>query len=102
VPYEEKDRMSAWHLYMLRLRLDKMTKTRRQVFEELRAKGIGVHVHYIPLHLQPYYAKRFGCKRGDFPESEKYYDSAITIPLFPALTDEDVERVIQCVLESVT
>lgn len=101
IPYQEKDRESAWHLYMLRLKLDKMTKTRRQVFDELRSLGIGVHVHYIPLHLQPYYSTKLGYKRGDFPESEAFYDSALTIPLFPGMTDEECARVIDSVLGTV-
>ena len=100
-PHVEPDRQSAWHLYMLRLRLDKISKTRRQVFEQLRALGIGVHVHYIPLHLQPFYRTAFGHKRGDFPVAEAYYDSALTIPLFPAMTDDDCERVIGSLLETV-
>lgn len=100
-PYVKPGRESAWHLYMLRLRLDKMTKTRREVFEELRSLGIGVHVHYIPVHLQPYYRDKFGYKRGDFPEAERYYDSALTVPLFPSMTDDDCQRVIDCVLKTV-
>lgn len=99
-PYQEKDRESAWHLYMLRLRLDKIKKSRRQIFDELRAEGIGVHVHYIPLHLLRYYRQRFGHQRGDFPESEAYYDSVLTLPLFPAMSDGDVQRVINCVLKT--
>mgnify|MGYP000040039734 CR=1 FL=1 len=100
-PHVEPDRQSAWHLYMLRLKLDKINKTRREVFEQLRGLGIGVHVHYIPLHLLPYYRTRFGYSRGDFPESEAYYDSALTIPLFPSMTNDDCERVIKSVLETV-
>lgn len=101
VPHQESDRQSAWHLYMLRLRLDKIAKTRRQIFEELRSLGIGVHVHYIPLHLQPYYREKFGYKRGDFPQAEAFYDSCLTIPLFPGLKDQDCERIIEAVLEVV-
>ena len=101
VPHQQPDRESAWHLYMLRLRLERMPKTRRKVFDELRGKGIGVHVHYIPLHLLPWYRDRFGYGRGDFPEAEAYYDSALTIPLFPAMTDAQVERVIESVLDAV-
>lgn len=100
-PHQEADRESGWHLYMLRLRLENLSKSRRQVFEELRARKIGVHVHYIPLHLQPYYGDKFGYKRGDFPESEAYYDAALTIPLFPAMSDSDCERVIDAVLACV-
>jgi len=101
-PHQEPDRQSSWHLYMLCLRPEKLQKTRRQIFDELRALGIGVHVHYIPLHLQPYYQDHLGCKRGDFPESEKYYDTALTIPLFPAMTDEEVDLVISSVLNVVS
>jgi len=101
-PHQEADRDSAWHLYMLRLRLDRLHKTRRQIFEELRARKIGVHVHYIPLHLQPYYREKFGYKRSDFPESESFYDAALTIPLFPAMRDADCERVIDAVLSCVS
>lgn len=100
VPRQEADRESAWHLYMLRLRLDRLGKTRRRIFEELRGQGIGVHVHYIPLHLQPYYREKFGHKRGDFPEAEAFYDSALTIPLFPAMSDADVERVIAAISQT--
>ncbi|MDP6475597.1 MAG: UDP-4-amino-4,6-dideoxy-N-acetyl-beta-L-altrosamine transaminase [Alphaproteobacteria bacterium] len=100
-PHQESDRESAWHLYMLRLRRDRLRKSRRRIFEQLRARKIGVHVHYIPLHLQPYYREKFGYKRGDFPESEAYYDAALTIPLFPAMTDSDCRRVIDAVLSCV-
>lgn len=101
IPRVKSDRESAWHIYALRLKLDKMSKTRRQIFEELRSLGIGVHVHYIPVHLQPYYRDRFGSKRGDFPEAEAYYESALTIPLYPSMTDNDYKCVIENVLEVV-
>ena len=101
-PHQAEDRESAWHLYMLRLRLDRLSKSRRRIFEELRARKIGVHVHYIPLHLQPYYREKFGHKRGDFPEAEAYYDAALTIPLFPSMRDSDCERVIDAVLSCVS
>jgi UDP-4-amino-4,6-dideoxy-N-acetyl-beta-L-altrosamine transaminase len=100
-PHEENDRKSSWHLYILCLRLKEMVRSRREVFEQLRSAGIGVHVHYIPLHLQPYYRNNFGYKRGDFPEAEDYYDSALTIPLFPGMTEDDCSRVIEGVLEAV-
>ena len=100
-PYQEPDRESAWHLYVIRLRLDAMAKTRRQVFEDLRHRNIGVNVHYVPVHLQPYFRERFGFSRGDFPEAEAYYDGAITLPLHPTMTDEDCARVIDAVLGAV-
>lgn len=100
-PYQESDRESAWHLYMLKLNLGNMKKTRKMVFNELREKAIGVHVHYIPLHLQPYYQNNLGYKYGDFPEAEAFYNAALTIPLFPMMTDADCERVIDTIKEIV-
>ena len=89
----DPDGISGWHLYMIRLNLAEIApRTRRQVFENLRAQGIGVNVHYIPVHLQPDYAQ-FGFKKGDFPEAERYYEECITLPMFPAMRDEDVVRV---------
>jgi UDP-4-amino-4,6-dideoxy-N-acetyl-beta-L-altrosamine transaminase len=84
--------ISGWHLYMIRLNLGEIRRSRREVFDSLRAQGIGVNVHYIPVHLQPDYQK-LGFARGMFPESERYYEEAITLPMFPAMTDEDVARV---------
>lgn len=84
--------ISGWHLYMIRLNLGEIRRSRREVFDSLRAQGIGVNVHYIPVHLQPDYQK-LGFVKGMFPESERYYEEAITLPMFPAMTDEDVVRV---------
>ena len=84
--------ISGWHLYMIRLDLKAIHKTRREVFESLRTQGIGVNVHYIPVHLQPDFA-RLGFTSGMFPEAERYYEECITLPMFPAMKDQDVERV---------
>lgn len=84
--------VSGWHLYMIRLNLAEISQTRRQVFESLRAQGIGVNVHYIPVHLQPDYVK-LGFRAGMFPEAEQYYQEAITLPMFPAMKDVDILRV---------
>ncbi|PKL94846.1 MAG: UDP-4-amino-4,6-dideoxy-N-acetyl-beta-L-altrosamine transaminase [Gammaproteobacteria bacterium HGW-Gammaproteobacteria-8] len=80
---------SSWHLYVIRL---KNAESHRKVFEGMRDAGIGVNVHYIPIHLQPYY-QQFGFVRGDFPIAEDYYARAISIPLHPGLTDEDQGQV---------
>ncbi|HLF18627.1 MAG TPA: UDP-4-amino-4,6-dideoxy-N-acetyl-beta-L-altrosamine transaminase [Candidatus Omnitrophota bacterium] len=101
VPYQENDRQNTWHLYMVRLNPANLKKSRRKIFEELRAKKIGVHVHYIPIHFLPFYRDRFGYKRGDFPQAEKYYDTAITLPLYPAMSRRDCERVIEGLLSAV-
>jgi len=84
----------AWHLYILRLKLDKLRITRNEFIEKLKGAGIGTSVHFIPLHLHPYYKKRFGCKYGDFPVAERVYESAISLPLYPRMTEEDVKYVI--------
>ncbi|MGV3757283.1 MAG: UDP-4-amino-4,6-dideoxy-N-acetyl-beta-L-altrosamine transaminase [Verrucomicrobiota bacterium] len=94
LPYQHPDTNSSWHLYVIRLQLDRINKTHRQVFEELRANGIGVQLHYIPVHTQPYY-QELGFKAGDFPVAEKYYGEAISLPMFAAMTDEDQDRVVE-------
>lgn len=96
-PVERDYVKGAYHLYMLLVNPEKLTVGRKQVFDALRKENIGVHVHYIPLHLLPYYRKNMGYKKGDLPAAEDYYDRAITIPLFPAMTDKDVEDVIKAV-----
>ncbi len=86
------DRRSSWHLYVIEIDETRTATTRAQVFEHLRNAGIGANVHYIPIHTQPFYA-RLGFKRGDFPASEHYYSRAISIPLFPALTEDQQDQI---------
>lgn len=90
LPARPADRRSAWHLYVVEVAAEK----RAAVFSSLRAQGIGVNVHYIPIHLQPYYARR-GFRRGDFPAAERYYAGALSLPLFPALTHAEQDRVVR-------
>ena len=87
----------AWHLYIIQLNLERVKVGRREIFEALRAEKIGVNVHYIPVHLQPYYQKRFGYRRGDFPKAENYYSRAITLPIFPKMTEKDINDVVKAV-----
>lgn len=97
VPFQHGDGSSAWHLYIVRLdpALD-----HRAVFEALRAAGIGVNLHYIPVHTQPHYAA-MGFVAGDFPEAERYYAGAISLPLYPGLTDEMQDEVIAALRRAV-
>ena len=88
---------SANHLFVLLIDFEKLGKSRRQVMEELRSRGVLTQVHYLPLHLQPYYRQALGTKPGDFPNAEAYYKKALSIPLFPAMSDGDVAAVIQAV-----
>lgn len=99
LPRQHADGRSAYHLYPICLRLDQIKWSRRQVFEALQAGGIGVQVHYIPVHLQPHY-RAFGFMPGDFPEAERYYQGAISIPLFAAMTDDEQDTVIACLRET--
>lgn len=92
-PWQHPDSYSGLHLYVIRLQLEKIRNTRRQVFESLREQGIGVNVHYIPVHFQPYY-QRLGFKAGDFPEAESYYSEAISLPMYKTLKDTQVDQVV--------
>jgi UDP-4-amino-4,6-dideoxy-N-acetyl-beta-L-altrosamine transaminase len=98
LPYQESDTHSAWHLYVIKINHEGCAKSRREVFEALRARGLGVNVHYIPVHTQPYYQK-MGFKQGDFPDAEQYYEQAISIPMFYGLTTKEQDYIIQCLKE---
>src|SRR5579871_1841382 len=87
----------AWHLYPIRLDLNRLNADRAQVFRALRAENIGVNVHYIPVHLHPYYRDRFGYKGGEFPVAEDAYERLISLPMFHAMNDQDVEDVVTAV-----
>jgi UDP-4-amino-4,6-dideoxy-N-acetyl-beta-L-altrosamine transaminase len=85
-------RMSGWHLYVINVRPE-IGQSRREVFDSLRAAGVGANVHYIPVHVQPYY-RALGFKPGDFPVAEAYYQSAITLPLYAAMTEAEQDVVV--------
>lgn len=99
-PWQHPDGYSGLHLYVVRLRPGVTNAVHRQVFEAMRAAGIGVNIHYIPVHTQPYYLK-LGFKAGDFPVAEQYYESAISLPMFPALTDGQQDIVVATLRELV-
>jgi UDP-4-amino-4,6-dideoxy-N-acetyl-beta-L-altrosamine transaminase len=94
LPGAQAEAGSAWHLYVVRLQTESLTLSHREVFEALRAAGIGVNLHYIPVHLQPYY-RELGFKSGDFPEAERYYAQAISLPIFPAMSEAQQDYVIE-------
>lgn len=99
-PFQHEDGQSSWHLYIIRLKLDKLTASRREIFEALQQQNIGVNVHYIPVHLQPYY-QQLGYKKGICPNAEKLYEEMITLPLFPAMSEKDVHDVIKAVKRTI-
>jgi UDP-4-amino-4,6-dideoxy-N-acetyl-beta-L-altrosamine transaminase len=94
LPGLQAEAESAWHLYVVRLQTEQIESTHREVFEALREAGVGVNLHYIPVHLQPYY-RELGFKPGDYPEAERYYAQAISLPVFPAMTDAQQDYVIE-------
>jgi UDP-4-amino-4,6-dideoxy-N-acetyl-beta-L-altrosamine transaminase len=95
VPFQIEESYSGLHLYVIRLQLDDIKVTHLEVFNALREANIGVNLHYIPVHLQPYYQKHFGFKIGDFPEAEQYYKEAISLPLYPDLTEEQQDYIVK-------
>ncbi len=94
LPIRLDDRESAWHLYAVEIDSARTTRTRAEVFRAMRAAQIGVNVHYIPIHTQPYYAA-LGFRRGDFPVAEAYYARALSLPLFPGLSEAQQDRVVE-------
>ncbi len=92
----------AWHLYPIRLDLEKLTADRAEIFRALRAENIGVNVHYIPVHLHPYYRDRFGYQGGEFPVAEDAYARLISLPMFHGMSDQDVEDVIRAMTKVVS
>jgi len=93
-PWQHPDGHSGLHLYVVRLKLTAMSRTRRGVFEFLRAQGVGVNVHYIPVHTQPYYAA-MGFQPGDFPEAMRYYAEALSLPMFPKFSEAEQDFVVE-------
>ncbi|MGE7931978.1 UDP-4-amino-4,6-dideoxy-N-acetyl-beta-L-altrosamine transaminase [Viridibacillus arvi] len=95
-PYQHPDTDSSWHLYILKLELDTLAVSRKEVFEELHKLNIGVNVHYIPVHTLSYY-QELGYKKGSLPKSEQLYEEIISLPLFPLMQEQDIQDVIDAV-----
>lgn len=98
IPQQNSETYSGRHLYVIRLKIDQIHKSHTEVFEELRSKGIGVNLHYIPIHTQPYYQK-LGFENGDYPNAEQYYKEALSLPLFPTINEDDFNSVIEAIKE---
>ena len=94
LPLQHEDVYSSFHLYIVRLKLDEINASHKEVFEALRSAGIGVNLHYIPVHLQPYF-RNMGFHIGQFPLAEKYYSEAISIPIFPSMTEQQQAEVVK-------
>lgn len=96
-PVEERNKEHAWHLYVIRLELDRLTINRREFIEALRERNIGSSVHFIPLHLHPFYRQQFGYQATDFPKAAHAYERIVSLPIYPNMTDADVSDVIGAV-----
>jgi len=99
VPQTIPEAEHAYHLYPLQIKFDELSIGKDDFFQRLMERNIFCQVHYIPVHLQPYYRRHFGFAEGDFPVSERFYEQEVSIPMYPALTDENVDFVIQMILE---
>ena len=99
-PWQQLDGYSSYHLYVIRLKLNDTSRSHRQVYEAMRAAGILVNLHYIPVYRQPYY-EQMGFKSGYCPESERYYSEAISIPLYPGLSDVEQEQVVTALQQAI-
>ena len=102
IPTERPEVEHAWHLYVLRLNLETLTIDRARFIEELRVRNISTSVHFIPIHLHPYYRDKYGFKPDDFPVAFREYQRIISLPLYPRMTDQDVDDVIEAVLDAVS
>ncbi len=96
-PRVKADVQPAWHLYPLRLDLARASCGREEIFRALKVEGVGVNVHYLPIHLHSYYRSRFGNRRGEYPIAEQAYEALISLPMFPAMADDDVQDVLDAV-----
>jgi dTDP-4-amino-4,6-dideoxygalactose transaminase len=101
IPTVRQDRSTSWHLYILRLRLERLNKDRNGFIQALHHRGVACSVHFIPLHLQPYYQRAWGYQPGDFPNAEREYLSCLSLPIYPGMTETEINHVISAVLNSV-
>ena len=100
IPQQTRESYSSFHLYIIRVVPETKNITRKAIFEALIQKGIGVNVHYIPVHTQPFY-KKMGFKYGDFPKAEAYYEEAISLPIHFSLTDDDQDLVVNALIDAI-
>ena len=98
VPFEARpDDTHAWHLYIIQLELERLSVDRQRFIEMMSERGIGTSVHFIPLHLQPYWRDRYSLKPEEFPVASAVYERIVSLPIYPSMTDREVERVIEAV-----
>lgn len=99
-PYQAEERDHAWHLYILQLQLGQLSCSRNEFVRDLKARNIGVSVHFIPLHLHPYYRQNYGYSRTDLPVASACYERILSLPIYPTMSDGDVNDVIEAVYDA--
>jgi len=96
IPFQSLENYSSYHLYPIRLKKNKSNKTQKKIYDKLLQENVGANLHYIPVHLHPYY-KKLGFKKNDFPEAERFHRDAISIPLYPKLTKKNQDYVLRTI-----
>jgi perosamine synthetase len=97
LPPVDPDRLHSWHLFPIRLRVDRLAVTRNEFLDELRDAGIGCSVHWRPLHLHPYYQETFGWAAADLPVATAVFETLVSLPIFPTLREDELASVVQTV-----
>lgn len=100
-PHVSENSKHAYHLYPLQIRFDTLKISKKEFFQKMKERNIFLQVHYVPVHLQPFYKNNFGFKAGDFPEAEIFYEREFSIPMYPTLLDEDIEYISKTIIELV-
>jgi perosamine synthetase len=101
LPREKKNTISSWHLFAVRIQSGITKIHRDEVIEKLKENGIGASVHYMPLHLHPYYREKYGYKAGDFPVSEKLFSECLSLPIYPGLSDSQIEKIANTLIKTI-
>lgn len=99
IPKVEENTKHAYHLYPLQIKFDELRSSKKEFFKKMREHNIGLQVHYIPIHLQPFYRNNYGFKKGDYPISEEFYKNEVSIPIYPLLENEDLEYIVKTIKE---
>jgi len=102
IPQSQDNILHAYHLYPLQIDFQRIGLSKSELFKKMKEFGINLQVHYIPVHLQPFYSKKYGFEKGDFPISEEFYEKEVSLPIYPNLKEGDVSKVINSLLELVT
>jgi UDP-4-amino-4,6-dideoxy-N-acetyl-beta-L-altrosamine transaminase len=102
IPKTDNEIGHGYHLYPLNITFEKLALSKKEFFNKMKNAGVNLQVHYIPIHLQPYYQKKFGFKRGDFPVAETYYNNEVSLPIYPDLSIDDVELVVENIMKIIS